>query len=118
MPGTFPQLRTGAIAQYPLSRQLAAPSETVRFLDGAEQHYRNLGPLRRWSIALRLLSAAELANLREFFHQQKGRWGAFAFTDPLSGITYPACSFADDAFPELHDGEVRAGVQLTVYEHA
>lgn len=118
MPGTFPTLRTNAIAQYPLTRELAVPSETVRFLDGSEQHYRLPGVFRRWSIELGLLATAELASLREFFDQQKGAWGVFSFNDPVSGIAYPSCSFADDAFPEQHDGEMRAGARLTVYEHA
>ena len=119
MPGTFPSLRTGALAQFPLRRELRRASEVVRFLDGSEQAYRAAsGERRRWLIDLALLDAREAAQLRAFFEQQKGRWGTFAFTDPATGQSYASCSFESDAFPEKQECEGRASASLVVYEHA
>jgi len=118
MPGTFPSLRTGAVAQFPLTREVRCPADVVRFLDGSEQAYRLAGsPRRRWSIDLGLLDAREMARLRAFFEQQKGRWGIFAFVDALTGQSHPTCSFEDDALFEQQEGEGRAGASLVVYEH-
>lgn len=118
MPGMFPSLRTGAIAQFPFVRELRYSSEVVRFLDGSEQTYRLAGSARRrWCIDLSLLDAPELASLRAFFEQQKGRWGTFAFVDPIDNQSCPNCSFEDDAFPEQQDREGAGSVSLVVYEH-
>jgi hypothetical protein len=119
MPGTFPALRTGAVAQYPLTRELAHATQVVRFLDGSEQTYRDSGTARRrWLIELSLLGDYEIAGLRAFFEEQKGRWGTFTFVDPGTGLPHANCSFEDDVFPEVQQSEGINSVLLTVYEHA
>ena len=119
MSGVFPPLRTGAIAQYPLARELRQTAEIVTFLDGSEQSYRSMPSARcRWMIRLELLDDAEAARLRAFFEQQKGRWGTFSFTDPWTGIAHTQCSFETDTFPHTQDGEGRNAVQLVINEHA
>ncbi len=118
MPGTFPSLRTGAVAQFPFVRELGFSSTVVRFLDGSEQTYRLAGGARRrWRIDLALLDARELAGLRAFFEQQKGRWGTFTLVDPIDAQSYPNCSFESDAFPEQQDWEGTGSASLVVYEH-
>src|SRR3989304_5260454 len=108
MPGVFPVLRTGAAAQYPLQREVRHSAEVVRFLDGSEQAYQNqAGPRYRWILDLSLLDDGEIAKLKAFFEQQKGRWGAFSFTDPWSGVTYTTCSFETDVFPQVQTAEDR-----------
>lgn len=119
MPGSFPILRSGAIAQYPLVRELRENAEVVRFLDGSAQAYRNQpGPFRRWVIDLALLDEIELGALRQFFEQQKGGWGSFGFNDPFSGETFAACSFENDQFPESQEAEGRNAVRLVICQHA
>lgn len=118
MAGVFPPLRTGAIAQAPLAREVRQAAEIVTFLDGSEQSYRSALPRQRWTIRLDLLADAEVAVLRAFFEQQKGRWGTFTFTDPWTGSAFDQCSFAMDTFPQVQTGENRNAVQFVIYEHA
>jgi hypothetical protein len=115
MPGTFPTLSTGAAAQYPLDRRIERAAEQLEFLSLARQVYRERSR-RRWIIALELLDESEVATLREFFDQQRGRWGTFTFTDPADGSPRQ-CSFAEDAFPRRRNA-AGFGSRLTVYEHA
>ena len=50
---TFPELKSKAVAQYPARRTTAYQNQTVRFVDGREQRYRDsAGPLRRWQLRL------------------------------------------------------------------
>ncbi len=119
MPGVFPTLRTGATAQYPLLREVRFSTEIVRFLDGSEQAYRNgAAPRSRWVLDLSALDDREVAMLKAFFEQQKGRWGTFTFADPWTGQVYPACSFENDTFPQAQNGEDRNSARLVIYEHA
>jgi len=114
MPGTFPTLRTGAVAQYPLDRRIERAAEQLEFLSLARQVYRERS-IRHWVIALNLLDASEVVTLREFFDEQRGRWGTFTFTDPVDASLHQ-CSFAEDSFPRRRDA---AGyrTRLTIYEH-
>ena len=116
MPGTFPTLRTAAVAQYPLDRTLEFPAEQLDFLDQQRQVYRERGRLR-WVIALELLDETEIAALRDFFGQQRGRWGTFTFADPADG-SERQCSFGEDVFPQRRDGAAYRThrTKLTVYE--
>jgi uncharacterized protein DUF2460 len=92
---SFPTLKTTAIAQYPAGKELRFRNQVLRFLDGAEQRYRDAsGPLRRWQIRLSALDEREMAALEAFFATQQGCFGSFAFTDPWDSETYPDCSFA------------------------
>lgn len=113
MPGTFPPLRTAAVAQYPLDRIVDFPAEQLDFLDQQRQVYRERGR-RRWTIALELLDDSEIVALRDFFDQQRGRWGTFAFSDPTDG-SERQCSFADDVFPQRRDG-ASYKTRLSLYE--
>ncbi len=114
MPGTFPPLRTAAVAQYPLDRRVERGVEQLEFLSLARQVYRERSS-RRWVITLEMLDASEVVALRDFFDQQRGRWGTFTFTDPSDG-SQRQCSFAEDSFPRRRDA---AGyrTRLTLYEH-
>jgi hypothetical protein len=102
---TFPELRTSAVAQYPLSSRTTYVTEVLRFTDGSEQRYSNCGqPVRRWVIRLDRLDEGELGAVRLFFRSQAGISGRFAFTDPVSGVEYPNCSFAQQSMTgELRD---------------
>ena len=57
----FPQLKTGAVAQYPAQRITQFSTQVMQFLDGSEQRYREFsGPLRRWVIDLTSLDDEEM----------------------------------------------------------
>jgi hypothetical protein len=91
---TFPVLRSGAVAQYPLSRRTTFQTEILKFVDGSEQRYANQAvPVRSWTIQLDALDEGELAAVRQFFRLQEGPASNFTFTDPITGTVYTNCMF-------------------------
>ena len=113
----FPKLKTGAVAQYPATREQRYSTEVEKFLDCTEQRYRNFpSSKRRWSIALNLLDETETARLTNFFEQQQGRLGLFDFEDPWTGTLVLQCRFGEDQFPVQEESESRCALQLTVEE--
>jgi len=113
----FPKLKTGAVAQYPVVREQRYGTEVHRFLDGAEQRYRDLAAGRkRWVIELGQLDETETAGLCRFFDEQQGRLTAFEFEDPWTGAIVPLCRFGEDRFPMQEECESRCSLRLTVEE--
>jgi phage-related protein len=114
----FPVLKTGAAMQYPAKRTLQFNTDTVRFLDGTEQRFRdNPSVLHQWTIQLDLLDESELDRLDQFFLTNQGRFGSFSFTDPWDGTVYPNCSLAGDTFGFQLRAEMRGKTSLTVREN-
>ena len=96
---TFPRLKTTAIAQYPLARREQFQNQTVRFVDGREQRYRDSAGARlEWDIQLNQLDEGELAAIEEFFRGEPGAFGRFLVHDPWDGKVYDNCSMAADAY--------------------
>lgn len=115
---TLPLLKTGAVVQYPARREVRYANQVVRYLDGSEQRYRELGAaLRRWVIRLDLLDEGELAALEEFFASQQGEAGSFSFVDPWDSVEYPDCSFADERLDMELTGEMRGRTRLTIRQN-
>lgn len=115
---TFPRLKTDAVMQYPAGRGFQYGNSVLRFLDGAEQRYReSSAPLRAWRIRLDLLDEAELAALEAFFVTSQGRFGSFAFLDPWDDVTYPDCSLDQDDFTFDLVDEMRAQATLVVRQN-
>jgi hypothetical protein len=115
---TFPQLKTGAVAQYPATKSIRFQNQTVRFLDGSEQRYRDAaGPLHRWVIQLSELDESEMAAFERFFVDNQGRLGSFAFRDPWDGTQYDNCSLASDDLALNSLEEMRGKTSLTVVEN-
>src|SRR5689334_18117176 len=112
---TFPKLKTDAIAQYPVTRREQFHNQTVRFVDGSQQRYRDSGTARlEWEIQLSLLDESELAAIEEFFFARQGSFGVFSFTDPWDGRVYDNCSVAADELALLTAAEMRGSTKLTV----
>jgi phage-related protein len=115
---TFPRLKTSAVAQYPARRTVAFRNQTVRFVDGAEQRYRDsAGALRQWEIRLERIDEGEAAALDEFFLTQQGAFGSFEFTDPWDGELYADCSFAIDEAEMESRGEMSGATKLIIQEN-
>ena len=113
----FPKLKTGVVAQYPVVREHRYSSEVKKFLDCAEQRYRDFTAGRkRWVINLDKLDETETARLARFFDEQQGRLNVFEFEDPWTGAVIEQCRFGDDRFPMLEECESRCSLQLTVEE--
>src|SRR5207342_1613071 len=112
---TFPRLKTTAIAQYPLARREQFQNQTVRFVDGREQRYRDSAGARlEWDIQLSQLDEGELAAIEEFFLASQGAFGSFSFTDPWDGKVYDNCSVAGDGLALVTAAEMRESTRLTV----
>jgi hypothetical protein len=113
----FPKLKTGAVAQYPIARELRVQNQAVRFVDGSYQRYRDAaGTLRRWTIRLDLLDEGELGAVEEFFLARQGAYDAFTFTDPWDGTDYDHCRLEGDTAALVSAGEMRGGTTLTVVQ--
>jgi hypothetical protein len=112
---TFPTLRTGAVAQYPLTRSLSFTTQSVRFLDGSQQDYRmNAGGLRRWRLSLDQLDETELAAIIAFADEVGT--GMFAFTDPVTGDTVPKCVISDAQIQTALIDELNGQTSLEIEE--
>ena len=112
---TFPKLKTNAIAQYPVARREQFQNQTVRFVDGSEQRYRDSAGARlEWEIQLSQLDEGELAAIEEFFLARQGAFGSFTFTDPWDGQVYDNCSVAGDGLALVTEAEMRGSTRLTV----
>jgi hypothetical protein len=115
---TFPALKTSAVAQYPARKYVRFQNQTLRFVDGTEQRYRDAGsPLHRWDIPLNELDEGEMAALEEFFAANQGAFGNFEFTDPWDGHVYTNCSLQTDTLASTAAGEMRGSASLTVVEN-
>ncbi len=115
---TFPKLKTNAVAQYPATRELRYRNQTVRFLDGTDQRYRDAsGPLHQWVIRLSELDESELAAMEGFFLSNEGRFGNFVFVDPWDGTSYPSCSLAGDQADFTVLAEMQGQTSLRVVEN-
>jgi hypothetical protein len=94
---TFPVLKTGAVAQYPLDFGVRFSTQAVRFMDGSQQKFRLIGVgLRRWTVKLDLLDEEELGAVIAFVEQQLS--ATFAFTDPLTGASAATCIISGQKF--------------------
>jgi hypothetical protein len=112
---TFPTLKTGAVAQYPLERGVRFQTQAVRFLDGSLQRYRLYGSgLRNWSVKLELLDDQELSAVIAFVEQTGS--ASFAFTDPVTGDNAPKCVIAGDTFEATAADEIRGQATLAIEE--
>lgn len=115
---TFPQLKSGAVAQYPLRRALRFATHVTRFLDGSEQRFRQRPSARkRWVIRLDLLDETELTMLEDFFAARKGRLESFTFVDPQDATSYPDCSFENDDIGLSINGPMDSRTQLIIRQN-
>ena len=114
----FPVLSTGAVAQYPAKYVLSFKADIVRFFDGSEQRFRNSpSVLYQWTISLTQLSEQEMNAIEQFFLENQGASGSFAFTDPWSNLSYPSCSLASDELVETSTGVLSGKTSVTIREN-
>jgi hypothetical protein len=83
----FPQLGSGALAQYPLNRNrqwraimnTLESGETITLQDAP-------GGWIEWRLRYEELTDAEVANLTGFFETSRGEAGSFGFVDPFANL--------------------------------
>lgn len=109
---TFPTLKTGTIAQYPIVTGFAYKTTGIQFLDGSRQTYQLAAPARTWRISLNLLDTQECATLVRFAEQYGSSY--FSFNDPLGGQVVPKCCFANPTIQRdaISEGRFRADVVI------
>jgi hypothetical protein len=114
---TFPALKTGAVAQYPLSSGLSFSTQAVRFMDGSQQRFRLYGAgLRQWTLKLDQLDEQELAAVIAFVEQQGS--AVFAFTDPITGENAATCMISGQQFDAAMDREWSGQTTVVIQEIA
>jgi hypothetical protein len=114
----FPQLRSGAIAQYPAHKTTLYSTSILCFVDGSEQRYREYGSaLRQWRIELDQLDESELARIESFFISQQGIFGEFSFVDPWDGTEYPNCSLEDGELALRYIREGKGQTSLVIRQN-
>ena len=112
---TFPRLKTGAVAQYPLTRWSRVQNQILHFLDGTDQRYRDsAGQRLEWEIQLSQLDPGEVADIERFFGEMQGAYGSFSFTDPWDGQVHDNCSVADDVLQTMTWAELLGTTRLTI----
>jgi len=112
---TFPVLKTGAVAQYPLERTIRFKTQTVKFLDGSQQSYRLYKKsLRRWLVSLNSLDEQELSAVIAFVEQQGS--AAFSFADPVTGESAAKCVIGGDSFDSGLTSEMKGHATLSIEE--
>ena len=111
----FPQLKTGAPAQYPASRSLRFQTNVQTFLDGGEQRFpkRSLA-IKAWTLPLSLLDESEAAELQTFFSEVRGGSGVFEFVDPWEGGPPTVCRLSSDSLERIAMGEYDSRMELTI----
>ncbi len=103
----FPQLSTGAVAQYPLIKRRVYRTVTNRLADGRRIRLTDAAAQRvEWEIAFEALSDAERQQLEQFFTSTEGRLREFTFLDPAGNLL----AFSE----ELTAGAWTRGPLLTV----
>ncbi len=114
---TFPLLKTNAVMQYPATKSVRFRNQTVRFLDGTEQRYRDsAGALHAWTIRLSDLDEAEVTAIGNFFSQVSGQSRTFSFTDPWDGTLYNNCCVQSGDLTLEATAELKAKTSLTIVE--
>jgi len=112
---TFPNLKTGAIVQYPLTVQQTFRTESIAFLDGTSQRYATGGAQRRaWSIQFSDLEPRESSVVTAFLNKYGA--GLFSFTDPASGDVIPRCAIVGGEFKHTITGEMSETMSAVIEE--
>lgn len=110
----FPKLKTGAVAQYPLTRELQHATRVLPFLDGTMQRYAMRPARRRWRIRLEQLDEGEAARVDAFARQYLLTLEPFSFQDPMDGAVYANCELEADGTRWRADSDWLCGMELTV----
>ena len=83
----FPQIGSGSIAQFPVTRGRQWRS-IVNIIESGEQVTLpdSGGDLIQWHLSYQELTASEVANLNALFQASQGQFAPFTFVDPLANL--------------------------------
>jgi len=95
----FPQLASGTVGQYPVSKNLIQRTITNTVPDGSVVRYADPGaPFVQWTLQFQGLADSEIATLQQFFATCEGQLNAFTFTDPLGNLLLWSEDFTQPAW--------------------
>lgn len=83
----YPQLSTGALAQFPVAKRRRARTVVNAGANGSRVAYRDdAGGVVEWRLSYHNLSDAELAALQAFHAAAEGSLNGFTFVDPTANL--------------------------------
>lgn len=83
----FPQMTTGVVVTYPLSKRLRLRNPANLLADGSRVVYTSPDSEETaWDLEIRGATASEWRTLEELFAAAKGRWTTFTFLDPAGNL--------------------------------
>lgn len=83
----FPQLPSGAAAQYPIQKHCGQRTLVNTLADGHVVKLADAGAaLSQWQLMYQSLADAEIDTLQQFFATCEGQLNGFTFLDPLSNL--------------------------------
>jgi hypothetical protein len=86
----YPQLTTGALAQYPIKRSKAVHTAVNRMEDGSKiLYFDTQGSTLSWDLQYAGLAQQEMTALQALFESCSGRFRAFLFIDPVGNLLGP-----------------------------
>jgi len=83
----YPNLSTGAVAQYPLVRKRKLRTIFNHTLDGRQTKLPDtMAGIMEWQLTYIGLNVAEATQLRTFFEEREGQLKSFVFADPTDNL--------------------------------
>ena len=109
---SFPTIRSGAVALYPLARGTERKTRVIKFIDDSEQRWRQAPPLASFLLEFTDINSRDLSTLRVFWVTTKGRVDkTWDFT--ILGTTYSHLGFDSDIFSATESKPDRFTVRLS-----
>lgn len=83
----YPQLLTGCISQYPVTRRNVRRTVINRLADGNDIRTQDDGAVSvGWDLSYKHLTLSELSAIQDLFVACLGRWQTFTFLDPTDNL--------------------------------
>jgi hypothetical protein len=83
----FPQLSTGALAQYPIEKRRLTRTVINQVLSGARLKLADADAASvEWTLEYRALTTSERGSIEDLFRAVEGRLGEFLFLDPTDNL--------------------------------
>ena len=114
---SFPILRTGVMAQYPLTTARRFDTKVLEFVDGAEQRFPLMGAsLTGWVLVYSQLDEAEMHALRTFVLSALECGEYFPFKDPETNVVHSKCRIAHAELSESWKGDGQGQTRIEIVE--
>lgn len=104
MSSLFPQMSTGAVAQFPLRSRSHYLTRVTDADDISETVYAAwTNPFGAWDLSVDAATDADVQIIQTFFESQMGRYGRFIFLDPMRNLLKYSNTFTNPAWTNTID---------------